>query len=75
MWGAHLELAIAAVSGWVNRHQQEAICYLQAKNRMLREQLGPKRLRFTDPQRRRLAIAARAVGRKALFSIDTIVHA
>jgi hypothetical protein len=37
-----------AFAGWVNRHQQEMIEYLQEENRVLREQLGEKRLRFTD---------------------------
>jgi hypothetical protein len=43
------------LAGWVNRHQQSVIEYLQAENRALREQLGPKRIRWTDAQRRRLA--------------------
>jgi putative transposase len=73
VWGAHLELVIAAFAGWVNRNQQEVISYLQAENRVLCMRLGPKRLRFTDAERRRLAVAAKAVGRKALFTIDTIV--
>jgi hypothetical protein len=38
-------------AGWVNRHQQDVIEYLQEENRALREQLGGKRLRFTDRQR------------------------
>jgi hypothetical protein len=42
-------------AGWVNRHQQALIEYLQAENRALREQLGKKRIRWTDAQRRRLA--------------------
>ena len=42
-------------AGWVNRSQQDAIEYLKEENRVLREQLGARRLRFTDDQRRRLA--------------------
>ncbi len=42
-------------AGWVNRSQQDVIEYLQAENRVLREQLGDGRLLFTDGQRRRLA--------------------
>ncbi|MCH7600205.1 MAG: transposase [Myxococcales bacterium] len=60
-------------AGWVNRQQQDVIEYLQEENRSLREQLGGKRLRFTDQQRRRLAAKAQAVGRKALVEIDTFV--
>jgi hypothetical protein len=42
-------------------------------NRALREHLGGKRLRFTDQQRRRLAVKAKAIGRKRLFEIGTLV--
>jgi putative transposase len=60
-------------AGWVNRHQQDVIDYLQEENRALREQLGGKRLRFTDQQRRRFAAKARRVGRRRLFQIETLV--
>lgn len=73
MSGAQLQLLVAIFAGWVNRHQQEVIVYLQAENHVLRQQLGPKRLRFTDAQRRRLAVKARAVGRKGLYTLNTIV--
>ncbi len=39
----------------------------------MREQLGGKRLRFTDRQRHRLAVKAKAIGRKRLFEIGTLV--
>ena len=35
-------------AGWVNRSQQDVIEYLKEENRVLREQLGARRLRFTD---------------------------
>jgi len=60
-------------TGWVNRHQQDVIEYLQEENRSLLEQLGGRRLRFTDQQRRRLAVKAKAIGRKRLFEIGTLV--
>ncbi len=68
-----LQFLISIVAGWVNRGQQDLIEYLQEENRVLREQLGTKRLRFTDVQRRRLAAKARKIGRKGLFEIDTLV--
>ncbi len=37
-------------AGWVNRGQQDVIEYLLEENRVLREQLGGKRLLFTDRQ-------------------------
>ena len=68
-----LQFLMMTFAGWVNRHQQDVIEYLQAENRALRDPLGGKRLRFTDPQRRRLAVKAKAVGRKGLFELDTLV--
>src|SRR5262245_5564462 len=53
-------------AGWVNQHQQRAVDYLMEENRVLREHLGARRLRFTDDQRRRLAVKAKALGRKVL---------
>ncbi len=69
----HLQFLILILSGWVNRSQQDVIEYLQAENRVLREQLGDGRLLFTDGQRRRLAAKAKTIGRKGLFGIDTLV--
>ncbi|MGH9627374.1 MAG: integrase core domain-containing protein, partial [Bryobacteraceae bacterium] len=43
------------------------------ENRVLREQLGERRLRLTDDQRRRLAAKAKALGRKLLAEVATIV--
>jgi len=60
-------------AGWVNQHQQRAVDYLMEENRVLREHLGARRLRFTDDQRRRLAVKAKALGRKVLAEIATIV--
>ncbi len=68
-----LQLLLLTVSGWINRHQQCVIEYLQVENRALREQLGPKRIRWTDAQRRMLAEKARAVGRAALAQLGPVV--
>lgn len=43
------------------------------ENRVLREKLGKKRIRFTNDQRRRLAAKAKVLGRKKLKDITTIV--
>ena len=40
---------------------------------MLREQLGGKRLRFSDDQRRRLAVRAKKLGWRMLHDLTTIV--
>jgi putative transposase len=59
---------------WViSQRQQDAIEYLREENRVLREQLGKRRLRFTDDQRRRLAVRGKRLGRKLLTEIVTLV--
>ena len=57
----------------MNRHQQEVIEYLVEENRVLKEQLGGRRLRLTDDQRRRLAAKGKRLGRQALKRVATIV--
>ena len=49
------------------------IDYLQQENRVLREQLGGKRLRFNDDQRRRLAVWAKKMGWRMLNELTTMV--
>jgi transposase InsO family protein len=68
-----LQLLVSIVAGWVHRGQQEVIEYLQEENRVLRAQLGDKRLRFTDVQRRCLAERAHKIGRRGLLEIRTLV--
>ncbi len=68
-----LQFLMLIFAGWVNRHQQDVIEYLQEENRVLRSQLPGKRLRFTDQQRRRLSVIAKRVGRRGLFQIETLV--
>ncbi len=67
-----LRFFLVALAGSINQ-QREVIDYLQAENRVLREQLGPRRLRFTDDQRVRLAARANQLGRRALREIGAIV--
>ena len=57
----------------MNRHQQQTIEYLREENRVLREQLGDRRSRFNDDQRRRLAARAKGLGRKLLAEVATLV--
>jgi hypothetical protein len=53
----------------MNQRQLQAIDYLREENRVLREQLGDRRLRLTDDQRRRLAAKAKGLGRKILSEV------
>ena len=64
---------LITLAGWMNQHQQHAIAYLVEENRVLREQIGHRRMRFTDDQRRRLAAKAKVLGAKWLSHIATIV--
>jgi putative transposase len=68
-----LQFVLVALAGWMNQQQRDVIDYLQEENRVLREQLGPRRLRYTDDQRRRLAAKARTLGRRILREVATIV--
>ena len=60
-------------AGWVNRHQVIVTEYLRAENLMLQERLRGRRLRFSDAERALLARKAKAVGRRALLELRTIV--
>jgi putative transposase len=66
-------LLLISLAGWLNQRQQDVIDYLQEENRVLREQLGDKRLRFNDEQRRRLAVRAKKLGWRMLHDVTTIV--
>jgi len=37
-------LLLISLAGWLNQHQRDVIDYLEEENRVLREQLGNKRL-------------------------------
>src|SRR6516165_10046888 len=64
---------VISVAGWMNQRQQQVIEYLIEENRVLREQIGKRRMRFTDNQRSRLAARAKKFSRKVLGQIATIV--
>jgi hypothetical protein len=57
----------------LNQQQCDAIDYFCEENRVLREQLGNKRLRLKDDQRRRLAAKVKLLGRRILREVATIV--
>lgn len=56
-----------------NEEQQRVIEYLQTENQVLREKVGKGRILLSNEQRRRLAVTGKALGRKALHEIATIV--
>jgi len=55
-------LLLISLAGWLNQYQRDVIDYLEEENRVLREQLGNKRLRLNDDQRLRLAVKAKKLG-------------
>ena len=64
---------VVSVAGWMNQHQQHVVEYLTEENRVLREQIGNRRMRFTDNQRCRLAARAKRLSRKILEQVASIV--
>ena len=67
------QMVVIAIAGWMNQHQHHVIEYLLEENRVLREQIGSRRMRFNDDQRRRIAVKAKRLGRKLLARVATIV--
>jgi len=66
-------LLVLFVASQLNREQQRIIEYLQVENQVLREKLGKGRILLNDDQRRRLAVKAKALGRRLLRELATIV--
>ncbi len=67
------QFVVIAIAGWMNHHQQQVVEYLLEENRVLRQQMGSRRMRFNDDQRRRLAVKAKKLGRRVLNQLATIV--
>jgi len=68
-----LRILFLSIPGWVHRQQQEVVEYLVEENRVLREQIGERKLRLTDDQRRRLAAKGIRLGRRILQQVASIV--
>lgn len=64
---------VTCIAGCMNQHQHHVINYLIEENRVLRQQIGSRRLRLNDDQRRRLAVKAKRLGRNILRQVATIV--
>jgi hypothetical protein len=52
---AALQMVLCVLTGWLERRERKAIAYLIEENRLLWRQLGTRRLRLTDDDRRGLA--------------------
>src|SRR5688500_5229851 len=64
---------LLTVTSWLDQREREVLAYLIEENRVLRRQLGGRRLRLTDDDRRKLAARAYRLGRVALREVATIV--
>ena len=53
---------LLTVTSWLDQREREALAYLIEENRILRRQLGGRRLRLTDDDRRKLAARAYRLG-------------
>jgi hypothetical protein len=73
MKGGPLGFFLLLFAEWGNRRQLAVIDYLKEENRVLREQLRRRRLHSTDDQRRRPAERGKALGRKTLRDLSTLV--
>ncbi len=67
------QFLLVTLAGWVNRQQQDVIAYIQEENRILKSKLKGKRIRFTDDERRRLAVKGKILGRNVLREVASIV--
>ena len=65
------QIVVLALAGWIGRQQLDVSEYLKEENRVLREHLKGKRIRFTDDQCRRLAAKAKSMGRKVMHWAST----
>ena len=68
-----LAFIVFLLAGWISRQQLIVIEYLKAENRMLRERLKGRSLRFSDKERALLARKAFGIPRKVLLELGTIV--
>ncbi len=67
------QLLFAILSGWIHRRQQQIIEFQSSQIISLMQSQGKKRILLTDDQRRLLAVKGKALGRKTLRELTTIV--
>ena len=64
---------LIAVAGWMNQEQHQIVDYLREGNGVMRAQIFTPRLRLDDNKRRGLAVRAKALGRRVLHGVATIM--
>ena len=66
-------MLLLTITSWLDRQDREVLAYLIEENRILRQQVNGRRLRFSNEDRRKLAVRAYRLGREALREVATIV--
>jgi putative transposase len=69
------QMLVFITAGWLQRSDLLIIDYLREENRVLRQLLGDRRVRFSGAQRRRLAVRAELLGRSVLAGLRHRRHA
>jgi hypothetical protein len=67
-------MLLAAMLAWRDCEQCNVIAFLREENRVFKAQLGRRRLRLDDRQRRRLAMLGDRLGRSLLREYATLAH-
>jgi len=67
-----LRFLLFIVAGFLERKHADALAYVLEENRVLREQVGGRRVRLTDVQRRRLGRKGRLLSRSELRRLAKI---
>ena len=68
-----MHLFVASLLGWLHCEQHKVVEYLREENRVLKAQLGSRRVQLTDEERRRFAVLGASLGRRILAEVATIV--
>jgi putative transposase len=68
-----LQMLLAALLAWLEAEQRDVIAFLREENRVLKAQLGNRRLRLDDDQRHRLGVVGHRLGRRVLHEVATLV--
>jgi hypothetical protein len=64
-------MLLIIVTSWLDHREREMLAYLIEENRVLRRQLGGRRLRLTDNDRRKLAARAYRLGVPTSSAVPT----
>ena len=72
-WSTPVLAILTMLAGWIHREQEAIVADQKEEIRALREMLDGKRLRFTDAQRRRLALKARPLSHAKLRELSSLV--